>query len=96
MNDVLKELDSTHDIEFYKQNIGGYKHLTKAAQDITLSPKRTLNGWVILHRPLKQEHGSVPLYETLDLLRSKDVPITVVSNSHPFTVDSVISSLKTI
>ena len=101
VNDVLKELDfPTHDIEFYKRNIGGgINDLIQSSlpKDHNVEPEayiERLDHFYIDH--LNKSTVVFPyIYETLDLLRSKDVPIAVVSNKrHPFTVDSVDKFFK--
>ncbi len=101
VNDVLRELDfPTHDIEFYKQNIGGgINDLIQSSlpKDHSVEPEayiERLDHFYIDH--LNKSTEVFPyIYETLDLLRSKEVPIAVVSNKrHPFTVDSVDKYFK--
>ena len=101
VNDVLKELDfPTHDIDFYKRNIGGgINDLIQCSlpKDHSVQPEayiERLDHYYIDH--LNKNTEVYPyIYETLDLLRSKSVPVAVVSNKrHPFTVDSVDKFFK--
>ena len=79
VNDVLKELDfPTHDIDFYKRNIGGgINDLIQSSlpKDHSVQPEayiERLDHYYIDH--LNKNTEVYPyIYETLDLLRSKRV-----------------------
>ena len=101
VNDVLAELGfPTHDIDFYKQNIGGgINDLIQSSlpNHHSVEPEayiERLDHYYIDH--LNKSTKVYPyIYDTLDFLRSKSVPIAVVSNKrHPFTVDSVDKFFK--
>ena len=101
VNDVLTELGfPTHDIEFYKENIGGgINDLIQCSlpKNHSVKPEayiERLDYYYIDH--LNKTTEVYPyIMDTLDFLRSKNVPIAVVSNKrHPFTIDSVDKFFK--
>ena len=96
VNDTLADFGyPTHPIGFYKKSIGGgindliRRSLPKDHDVSTESYIKTLDHHYKTH--LNQQTKVYPyVYEILDLLKEKEVPIAVISNKrHPFTVDSV-------
>ena len=96
VNDVLTKFNHpTHSIDFYKENIGGgindliQSSLPDNHNISTESYIKALDHFYIRH--LNQNTKVYPyIYEILDLLQKKEIPIAIISNKrHPFTMDSV-------
>jgi phosphoglycolate phosphatase len=96
VNDVLNKFGyPTHSIDFYKENIGGgindliERSLPKEHNVTTESYIDSLDHFYEKH--LNKNTNVYPfIYEILDVLKSKGIPIAVVSNKrHPFTLQSV-------
>ena len=96
VNDVLIKFKyPTHSIDFYKENIGGgindliQKSLPKDHNVSTESYIESLDHFYKRH--LNQNTKVYPyIYEILDLLKEKEIPIAIISNKrHPFTMESV-------
>ena len=96
VNDVLIKFKyPTHSIDFYKENIGGgindliQKSLPKDHNISTESYIESLDHFYKRH--LNQNTKVYPyIYEILDLLKEKEIPIAIISNKrHLFTMESV-------
>ena len=96
VNDVLNKFGyPTHSIDFYKENIGGgindliQRSLPKKHNVTTESYIDSLDHFYEKH--LNKNTEVYPhIYDILDVLKSKGIPIAVVSNKrHPFTLQSV-------
>lgn len=96
VNDVLDKFGyPTHSIEFYKENIGGgindliNRSLPEKHNITTESYIESLDFFYEEH--LNKNTKVYPyIYDILDTLKNKNIPIAVISNKrHPFTLKSV-------